>query len=101
MYGRARPCLRFFVYGMYNQFNVVTGPPGSSPRAVLDPAVWTGRRRRDHARTPVGTESRSDGGSYARQRANIRPRQTLASLNIDHAASTPPTFAESTFGLEE
>src|SRR5687768_7966204 len=38
MYGRAGHVYVFFVYGMYNQFNVVTGPP-DHPHAVLIRAV--------------------------------------------------------------
>jgi len=38
MYGLAGHVYVFFVYGMYNQFNVVTGPLGS-PHAVLIRAV--------------------------------------------------------------
>ncbi len=38
MYGRAGHVYIFFVYGMYYQFNVVTGPPGH-PHAVLIRAV--------------------------------------------------------------
>ena len=38
MYGLAGHVYVFFVYGMYNQFNVVTGPPGH-PHAVLIRAV--------------------------------------------------------------
>lgn len=38
MYGRAGHVYVFFVYGMYYQFNVVSGPPGH-PHAVLIRAV--------------------------------------------------------------
>lgn len=38
MYGHAGRVYVFFVYGMYYQFNVVTGPPGH-PHAVLIRAV--------------------------------------------------------------
>lgn len=38
MYGRAGHVYVFLVYGMYNQFNVVTGPP-DHPHAVLIRAV--------------------------------------------------------------
>jgi DNA-3-methyladenine glycosylase len=38
MYGRAGHVYVFFVYGMYNQFNVVSGPP-DHPHAVLIRAV--------------------------------------------------------------
>ncbi len=38
MYGHAGHVYVFFVYGMYYQFNVVTGPPGH-PHAVLIRAV--------------------------------------------------------------
>lgn len=38
MYGRAGHVYIFFVYGMYYQFNVVTGPPGH-PHAVLIRAI--------------------------------------------------------------
>jgi DNA-3-methyladenine glycosylase len=38
MYGRAGHVYVFFVYGMYHQFNVVTGPP-DHPHAILIRAV--------------------------------------------------------------
>lgn len=73
MYGRAGHVYVFFVYGMYNQFNVVSGPP-DHPHAVLIRAV-----------EPVeGTEiMRERRGAMKDSNLTSGPGKLCIALNID------------------
>jgi DNA-3-methyladenine glycosylase len=84
MYGGAGHVYVFFVYGMYYQFNVVTGPP-DHPHAVLIRAV-----------EPV------EGIEIMRERRGEMKDRNLTSgpgkLCIALAVRTAPTFAANRFG---